>query len=413
MRIVGGPIVMETRVSAPVSAVADRRTLLFSLQNLVPAAWNGVFYELFEVLKQIENATFVAPRPGGEQWSRWEGYRKLRQRAMIRLGKSCAVTAPPTQVEGEFDLAFFACQFPRQIPEINSVPGWRERSRKACVFVLETWSTAVEEQKEFYRHLDAFDHVFVFCQASAPLIQRYTKAPVTYLPTATDTLMLPERAYARERTVDYLCIGRRHAPVHAAMYDYACRNDRFYLFDLWKVKEVKEWGAARRQNADMGSRAKHFFVWPPFRPLPGGKFETAISTRYFEGARSGAVMIGAAPKVPEFEGLFSTPEPVIEMPEDPALVHAFLDRLDAEAAHFAEIGRSNRLDSLERHDWAHRWAEILGIMGLPASVGLETRLAELRRRRLSEDGTRPRLVHPAAAPPAEPATTHAGSATHA
>lgn len=402
---------MDMRVSAPVSAVANRRTLLFSLQNLVPAAWNGVFYELFEVLKQVEDSTFVAPKPASDQWRRWETYRKARQRAMIRLGKSCAVAAPPNKVEGEFELAFFACQFPREIPEINSIPGWRERSRKACVFILETWSTAVEEQKEFYRHLDAFDHVFVFCAAAAPLIQRYTKAPVTYLPTATDTLMLPERAYARERPIDYLCIGRRHAPVHAAMYDYAIRDDRFYLFDLWKVKEVKDWGSARRQNADMGSRAKHFFVWPPFRKLPGGKFETALSSRYFEGARSGAVMIGAAPKTPEFDGLFSAPEPVIQMPEDPAEVYGFLDRLDAEADRFAEIGRSNRLDSLERHDWAHRWADILAVMGLPPSEGLADRLTELSRRRLAEGGARPQLVHPATLPP-ETRPTHAGSVSH-
>lgn len=404
---------MASRISAPEYTVAGRRILLFSLHNLFPAAWNGVFYEFTEVLRQMENATLVAPGPAGQRWSVWQDYRKVSQRLLSRLHRPAAAAAPPTRVEGEFDLAFYACQFPHEIAEIHCIDGWRERSKKACIFILETWAHNVEEKKAHYRHLDAFDHVFVFNSASAPLIQRYTSAPVTYLATAADALLLPESYYARERTVDYLCIGRRHNPVHASMFDHCCRTDRFYVFDLWKDMRVKEWPAARRQNADMGSRSKHYVVWPPIRKLPDGRSETALTTRYFEGASTGAVMIGAPPQVPEFERLFSAPEPVVDMPEDPELVPAFLDRLDADATYLSEVARMNRLDILERHDWAHRWAHILGVMGMPVSDGLAARLSELHRRRLTEAGARPHLVHPAPHPATDSRTAHGGRPSHA
>lgn len=345
----------------------------------------------------------------------WWDYQAAMRKASQRVGFRLPTLPRPIDFgrreDEEFDLLFYACQFPHEIHEIHRIPAWRQRSRTAAIFILEAWPDQIKRGKAHFRALDAFDHVFVLNAASVPLIQKYTKAPVSFLATAADTLLLPAERYGQKRPVDYVCIGRRHNPVHEKMYEYCCQQDRFYVFDLWRGLHAKNWAAARRQNADLGTRARHYIVWPPIREGTGGQSRSALSTRYFEGASSGAVMIGGAAEVAEFEGLFTSPTPVVDMPQDPERVPAFLDWLDAEASHLAEIGRSNRLDALERHDWAHRWAEILRVLGLEASPGLKLRLGELRRRYVAEGGSE-RVCPLAPVPPAprEPSLVEAAMA---
>lgn len=385
---------MNLHLLAESPPLSSRRVALFSLHNLIPAAWNGVIYEFMNVVARMECARMMAPEPVDApqpgEGSLWWDYRvaaqKTTQRILSRLPMLPRSIDFARRRDEEFDLLFYACQFAHEIPEINRIPAWRQRSRTAAIFILEAWPNQIERRKAHLRKLDAFDHVFVFNAASVPLIQRHTSTPVSFLPTAVDTLLLPAERYNQERTVDYLCIGRCPNPVHQTMYEYCCRKDRFYVFDLWRDLHAKDWAAVRRQNADIGTRARHYVVWPPIRERDGNQSDTALTTRYFEGASSGAVMIGGAAGVAEFEGLFSSPTPVVDMPEDPEKVPAFLDWLDAEADCLVEIGRMNRLDVLARHDWAHRWAEILRVLGLGTSAGLEQRLDELRRRHVAEGG---------------------------
>lgn len=370
---------------------SNRRVLLFSLHNLLPFAWNGVFYEMMNAIRGMEDATVVAPSPAAGNaslWSNWRGAARATGKKMLaQYAVRTAASAPTSQVEGDFDIAFYACQFPHEIREINCIPHWRERTRKACIFLLESWAYETEKHRAHFRQLDMFDHVFVFNARSVPMIQRHTRATVSYLPTAADTLLLPASRFARERNVDYLCMGRRNNQVHGRMLDICYRNDRFYVFDLWRDMKAKEWASARRQNADMAARARHFLVWAPVRnpDRAAQPREATLTTRYFEGASSGAVMIGSAPQVPEFDGLFRSPEPVVAMPQDPEKIEGFLDGLEENADGLAEIARANRLDALERHDWAHRWAEVLQTLGFAAGPGLEARLGELRIRRITEE----------------------------
>ena len=238
---------------------SNRRVMLFSLHNLLPFAWNGVFYEMMNVIRGMEDATVVAPSPAAGSaslWSNWRGAARATGKKMLaQYAVRTAASAPTSQVEGDFDIAFYACQFPHEIREINCIPHWRERTRKACIFLLESWAYETEKHRAHFRQLDMFDHVFVFNARSVPMIQRHTRATVSYLPTAADTLLLPASRFARERNVDYLCMGRRNNQVHGRMLDICCRNDRFYVFYLWRDMKAKEWASARRQNADMAARA--------------------------------------------------------------------------------------------------------------------------------------------------------------
>jgi hypothetical protein len=363
-----------------------RNVLLVSSHNIRSRPWGGVTWEFLDVVSRIETGAVVAPGRlayGAPLRALSDELAPLLYRIadMARggLGLPSARFGARAAIEGSFDLCFYACQFAREIGEIDNVPDWRRRSRIACAFILETWPGTIAKDRADYRLLDRFDMVFVLNAASIPLIAAYTSTPVVFLPTAADTLMLPAAAFARERVIDLLCIGRRKGSVHAAVMEHAEATGKLYLYDVWAEMQVRDWRAVRQQNAAMAARARFYFVWSPARG--GGE---ALSTRYFEGAAGGAVLLGSRPDLPEFGELFDWPDAVIELPEAPAAVGGFLDGLEADPARLARIRWRNRREALLRHDWAHRWAAVLDALGLERTAAHAGRLATLAERAEAE-----------------------------
>jgi hypothetical protein len=364
-----------------------RKVLLVSSYNIHARAWGGVHYEFLDVISQLEAGVVVTP--GRAAYTAWPlralsdelaplVYR-LSDMARAGLGLPSARLGARAEVAGRFDLCFYACQFARELREIDNVPGWRKRSRLACAFILETWPETIARDRADYRLLDRFDMVFVLNAASIPLIRKYTRTPVAFLPTAADTLMLPAAAFGRERSIDLLCVGRRKGSVHAAVMEHAEASGKLYLYDIWTDMRVRDWRAVRQHNAALAARAKFYFVWSPAR-----SGQEAISTRYFEGAAWGAVLLGSRPHLPEFDELFDWPDAVVELPGDPAAVGPFLEGLEADPARLARIRWRNRREALLRHDWAHRWGAVLEAVGLEPTAAHAARLGMLAERAEAE-----------------------------
>ena len=153
----------------------------------------------------------------------------------------------------------------------------------------------------------------------------------------------------------------------------------FYFYDVWKGLRADDWAAVRLRNAELIRRARHYLVWEPdawHQPWRDGTGrDVALSTRYFEGAAGGAVLLGSAPKhCPEFDEAFDWPDAVVELGDDPAGV---LAALAADPMRVLRIRTQNVVASLRRHDWAHRWAEVLDVLGEPLTLAHRARLARL------------------------------------
>ena len=118
-----------------------------------------------------------------------------------------------------------------------------------------------------------------------------------------------------------------------------------------------------------------------------------LSTRFFEGAAGGAVLVGSRPSVVDFDALFDWPDAVIELPNEADAIIGAVRDLDADPARRAAISLTNRVQSMRRHDWVYRWATILETMGLARPAALDARIALLQR--LAADA-----VSNAAGPPA-------------
>jgi len=374
-----------------------RRVLLVSPYNAIPRPWYGIAYEFLNVIAGIEAATIVAPAAAPH----FEGVLKavapeltaVRHKAMTLVhratGRASVAQMRATRLDADYDLCFYMCQFPHELPEIGRVRHWRRHSGRACAFILETWSHQLAKCRSDLQVLDQFDHVFVLNAESIPHLKKYTSTPISFLPTGADCLMLPDCKRPPERSIDVLSIGRRTLEMHASLLDRADRHGLFYVYDAFSNMTVRDWASARRMNAELVRRAKYFTVWDPValrsRKDQALAAQSAISARYFEGAAGGAVLLGSRPNVPEFDQLFDWPDAVVDLPTDRAAMWAVLSELNADPARRARISMTNRTQCLRRHDWAYRWATVLKTLGLARTKAHDARIATLLRRAATEE----------------------------
>ena len=275
------------------------------------------------------------------------------------------------------------CQFPRNLPDIEQVKDWRARSRLAVAFVLETWTSALEKHRAALRVLDRFDHVFVLNAASIPALQRFTSTPISFLPTATDALAARP---GPERVIDFLSLGRRLPKLHRELCTLSAEQNNFYVYDQWKNLVVRDWAEARSGNADMIRRSRYYIAWDPTlivndrNAVSKDKMsagERVLSTRYFEGAAGGTILLGSRPGCPEFDDLFDWPDAVVEIAPDGSDLREVLAALDGNPARSTALRTANAVNSLRRHDWADRWARILDTLDLPRTEAHEARRRQL------------------------------------
>jgi hypothetical protein len=363
----------------------DRRCLVMGTFNMDARAWSGVTWEFADVIARIERADILAPPDRFYNKDNPTARPPLRDRLDARLRRTLrqyVPRMPVVKVDGDYDLTIFVCQFAYEINEIARFKDWRERSRKAAIFILEAWPSDFPAQSRTLRKLDLFDHVFLLNGAAVPALARYTSTPVSQLSTAADVVRATPVPDHPARVVDICCIGRNQPQVHAELLTFARQKGFLYLHDIWRNQNVAEsWDAVRRYNADLVRRSRYYLVWNPAlarqHQTGSRRRNDVLSTRYFEGAAGGAVLLGSAPDCPEYHAAFDWPDALVPLSQDPAPV---IQALDADPDRVARIRAANTRQCLLRHDWCHRWRDILHTFNLhptQAHVDRELHLAVL------------------------------------
>ncbi len=364
--------------------MSQRRCLIIATFNMDLRAWSGVHWELANAISQFETADIVAPSNRFYNSDNPAARPPLRQRIIPIVRRKLGLPVPKmvsTDVDGDYDLAFYICQFPQELAELNQIRHWRRRAERAAVFILEGWPAVFEAQARNLALLDQFDHVFVLNGSSIPHLARYTSTPISQLSTATDVMLTTPVPDSPPRVVDICCIGRNDPEAHAKLLTFSRDRGLFYLYDVWKNQQVNfGWEAVRRLNADVIRRSRYYVVWDPAhanaRRLNAGGGQV-LSTRYFEGAAGGAVLVGSAPDCPEYRAAFNWSDALVPLGDDPASVIA---ALDSDPQRVERIRTNNIRESLLRHDWAHRWREVLGALDLAPTPQHVAREEELARR---------------------------------
>jgi hypothetical protein len=294
---------------------------------------------------------------------------------------------PPNKVvlERDFELFFPVFSHNYELYSLAMIPNWRQRCHKSACFITEAWSGLLPEY--LLELLSDFDHVFLGFSHSIQDVARITGRPCTYLPLAVDVPRFTPASLDQPRPI-YVCnIGRRSPVTHQALLEEAEQQQSFYYYDTvaasgadlkQRTFRVDSPHEHRGMLAALLKRSRYYIAnrsrvnQPEFT---AGRDE--FSSRFYEGAAAGTVMIGEAPRTEEFKRQFDWPDAVIHVPFDSPDVGGILADLNRDPERLRAVRRNNAREAALRHDWLYRIRVVFDILGLTPTEEMRARAQRL------------------------------------
>ena len=283
--------------------------------------------------------------------------RRARLRAALRWGdRTFRPVAPPRD---EYDLCVLVAMNPGWVSTLRHVDRVRERCKTIVVYVFDGWKADEAQLRRNRREWALCDLVYVSFPGAVDTFSRHLSCPVEYLPQAASAARFhPLRV---ERPIDVLSVGRRLGAAHALIREIARRHDLFYHYSESEAPDVIDLIESRELLARLCQSARSQICWPVEETNPNRRDEgSPITSRWFEAAACGSVVLGRAPSASDFPELFPYERFVIELDSgDPVgfertLLSALNDQVDWLARReLAEFVRA-------KHSWEARADKIIG-----------------------------------------------------
>lgn len=361
--------------------------LLLSMRRLANLVAYAMTYEFEDVVAEVTGADRVDV--GAEnvlEWSR-RLYKLARFGTRSRLLAQLAAPAPSiVPLKRDYELFFPTFNHAWELYALKTVPDWRKRCRYAACFISEIW---VKELPNYLLELlQDFDHIFVGVQTPIPDVARISGRPCSFLPMAANVLTFAPHPNPAARFIDVCNLGRRNDITHKALLKLARERRLTYYYDTvaasginnkQRTFQVQDFAEHRLLLATLLQRTRFYFAnrsrvnEPEFTQ---GRHE--ISGRFYEGAASGAVMIGEPPRDEVFEQMFDWPDAVIKVPFECPHIASLLADLEQDAQRLAQISRRNVQFAAQRHDWLHRIKVVYETLSLPMTEGMQRREERLQ-----------------------------------
>ncbi|MGJ4931111.1 glycosyltransferase family protein [Bradyrhizobium sp. HKCCYLS2038] len=354
------------------------RVLIFSLRNIFGKALNrGPHYEFEDIICDIDSADLIAPTldPASRRAALAT---RLAYHAPLTLNPGLSM--PP--VQGSYDLLFTICGFPQDLLMFNAVDHLRDHCKTSVCLLDELWARDIHKHRHFLPILAKFDIVLQYHSQTVQPLSELIGPRCRYFAPGVDASLFCPYPDPPARPIDVYSMGRRPEAVHQKLVAMARDNGLFYLHDTISGSQAIDTREHRAQVANLAKRSRYFLVNP-------GKFDRPEETgnqvefgyRYFEGAASGAIMLGERPNNEVFPDLFDWPDAVIDLPHQSSEVDRLISELDRDPERQDRIRRTGIAQSLMRHDWAYRWEAILcaagGLQPMPGLAARKHRLKTL------------------------------------
>jgi len=376
---------MERTLLVPGGGSHD--VLLLSMRRISQLVAYCIEYEFEDVLRELTGADRVdVDGYTALEWSRrFYRYTRFVTGARRAAGRFAGFHST-VRLERDYELFFPVFNHPYELFALAAVPEWRKRCRIAACFISEVWLHQFPQY--LLEMLVPFDHVFIGVRHPILEIARLVERPCTYLPLAADVLRFAPYPVAPERCIDVCNIGRRSQVTHAALLKLAADPRFFYYYDTvaasgldmkqrtFRVQDARE---HRLLLASLLQRSRYCFAHRGFVNDPTftqGRDE--ISSRVYEGAAAGLVLLGEPPRSEDFRQQFDWPELLIPTPFDCPDIGRVLHELDSDPQRIARIRRDNVRNSALRHDWVHRIRTVFETLGLKRTEAMEARERRLQ-----------------------------------
>jgi hypothetical protein len=323
----------------------------------------------------------------------------------MRLGYHAPIFPNPgirrIPTEKHYDIFFTICGYPQDLIMFNALGDVKEICTTSVCLLDELWIKEIVKNRYFLRILAKFDVVMLYYSETVKPLSELLGPKCFFLPPGVDSILFCPDPDPPERVVDVYSIGRRSEVTHQKLLDMARESGLFYLHDSIGGSQAINSREHRTLFANVAKRSRYFIVNPGKIDEPekrGSQLET--SNRYFEGAASGAIMIGECPDNDAFGSLFDWPDAVVRLAYDSPEIDVIINELDRDPDRQERIRRTGVIQALTRHDWVYRWEAILQAAGrepMRRMLERKNRLRELAER-LSANTHEPSLsredLHP-------------------
>jgi len=346
------------------------RVLLLSQRGLSTQLSRCFQYEMEDAIAAVDEVDLLTPGyrvPVGERVLGELGYRVAHSAGRrIRLLRGQNPPLTPLRVDRDYELFFAVFQFAQDLPSLNALKGWRERSAQAICVIGELWSQDLGRFESQLAILRQFDQIFIHCYNTVEPLSRAIGRPVRYLAPGIDALRSFPGQQPPQRLIDVYNMGRRDPDTHAALLSHCTERGLFYLYDTFRGNlPVRDPVQHRALLAEKLKRTSFFLAnkgkVDEVRER-GGQEE--VGFRFYEGAAAGTVMIGDPPDVASFHEDFDWPDAVVYLPYGSTEVSELLDSLTQDPDRLRDIRLANVRNCLERHDWSERWSQVLAWAGI-------------------------------------------------
>jgi hypothetical protein len=369
----------------PAEPAVRPRVVVASRRLVEQRVWQAAQLELEDVIAEVDDVAWCLPRPlvarPGERLARG-----VLNRAGRPLGRDrrSAMRAPAERPVDDAELFFMICADASGVGMLPHVAAHARAAERRVAWIMELWGTQLAPYGDYLRQLRGFDHVVVSNRHVVTAVERLTGVPCTYLPMAVDAdRYAPPGPDSPPRTVDVASWGRRLAGTHAPLVQALREGRLYYHFDTVDGADVTDHVEHRVAQAALLQRARYSVVYrindePGRRDRTGG--EESLTNRYFEALAAGTIMLGSAPDTLEWSDAFPWPDAVVPIPAPAPRILDVIEELDRDPERLDKARRTAVSTFLQRHDWAHRWRDVLGLVGVQEHPRLAGRLARLEAR---------------------------------
>ena len=352
------------------------RVLIFSLRNIFgKALFRCPHFEFEDLICEIDSAELLAPKVDPSS---------RRSSFATRLAYHAPVVLNPgirgISAKGNYDVLFTICGYPQDLVMFNAVGNLRDNCGISVCLLDELWINQIIKNRHFLRILAKFDVVMLYYNQTVKPLSEIIERRCVYLPPGVDAISFCPNPDPPQRVVDVYSIGRRSEITHQKLLNIARESGLFYLHDSIGGSQAINSKEHRALFANVAKRSRYFIVNPGKIDEPGQRGrQMEIGNRYFEGAASGAIMVGERPNNEVFEELFDWPDAVTRLPYDSTDIDVVIKDLDGDPKRQDRIRRTGVVQALMRYDWVYRWEAILNEVGLKPAQGMLERKDRLRK----------------------------------
>ncbi len=364
------------------------RALIFSQRRIADLVAYCLAYEFEDVIAEVTGAERIDARDfAGLEFSR-RAY-KIAHLALLGSAKYARRIAPyprnSIRLERDYDQFFPVFSHIYELYALAMLPNWRERCGRACCFVTEAWHDMLPAY--LLELLAEFDHVFIGSRNAVKDVTRLTGRPCSYLPLAVDVLRFTPASPDEPRPIAVCNIGRRSQVTHRALLAEADRLQIFYYYDTVAASgdnltnrtfRIDNPSEHRRMLASVLKRSRFFFANRSYVNRPDFRARgEELSSRFYEGAAAGTVMIGEAPRTDAFRRQFDWPDAVIHVPFDSPDIVEILANLDGNPERLRAARLNNLSEAARRHDWLHRLQVVFDTLDIAPTEAMRARARRL------------------------------------